>query len=66
MKISSKSVLALLAFTAALGIAPTIKTHAAQGWVSNSGKWLYYDNNGSVHKGWIQTSDGYYYMDLSL
>ena len=32
---------------------------------SENGNWVYYDNSGNRHKGWIQTKDGYYYMDPS-
>ena len=48
-----------------LAFAPVMTAYAAAGWVSENGGWVYYDNDGSKHKGWIQTTDGYYYMDLS-
>ena len=58
MKFNTKTALALVVLSAGISLFPSIKANAAQGWVNNSGKWYYYDNNGAVHKGWIQTSDG--------
>ena len=37
----------------------------AAGWTQEGSNWAYYDTDGSKHKGWIQTNDGYYYLDLS-
>ena len=39
-------------------------TSYADGWTKSSDKWTYVENNGT-HNGWVQTSDGCYYMDLS-
>ena len=56
--------MATLALTGILTIAPTWNAFAASGWVNEDKSWVYYDTNGTKHKGWIQTRDGYYYMDL--
>ena len=37
----------------------------AAGWTKSGDSWVYYDNNGSLYKGWIRTTDGYYYLDLT-
>ena len=38
----------------------------ATGWISEGSQWKYYDQDGSVHKGWVKTSDGtFYFLDLS-
>ena len=37
----------------------------AAGWSKSGDSWVYYDNNGSLYKGWIRTTDGYYYLDLT-
>ena len=59
--------LAALVFAGALGTAVLgsgITVLAATGWVANGNSYVYYDSDGSLHKGWINTSNGYYYMDL--
>ena len=62
----------LILFVAAAGLtglltlAPAQETLAVTyGWDNNNGNYTYIEENGSVHKGWIHTTDGYYYMDLS-
>ena len=60
--------LAAVVFAGAVGavtLGSGITTFAATGWVQNGDSYVYYDNDGSLHKGWINTSKGYYYMDLS-
>ena len=39
-------------------------TAYADGWTKSGTKWTYVEN-GSNRKGWLQTSEGYYYMDLT-
>ena len=39
-------------------------TAYADGWTKSGDKWTYVENN-ATRKGWVHTSDGYYYMDLS-
>ena len=56
---------AAAALTLALALSPVMTAYAATGWQSENGGWVYYDSDGTKHKGWIQTKDGYYYMDLS-
>ena len=46
----------------ALGMAVT--SYAADGWTKTNDHWTYI-NQGKTHTGWLQTSEGYYYMDLS-
>ena len=46
----------------ALGMAVT--SYAADGWTKTNDHWTYI-NQGKAHTGWLQTSEGYYYMDLS-
>ena len=56
--------LAAVAFASVLGAAVLgsgMTTFAASGWVQNGNNYVYYDADGSLHKGWINTSDGYYY-----
>ena len=60
-----KKYLAAAALLAALALTPTMNSFAASGWTSENGNWGYYDNDGNRHKGWIQTKDGYYYMDTA-
>ena len=58
--------LAALVFAGVLGatvLGSGMSTLAASGWVQNGNNYVYYDADGSLHKGWINTSDGYYYMD---
>ena len=43
--------------TAVLGLNMTAL--AATGWVQNGSNYVYYDSDGSLHKGWINTSNGY-------
>ena len=57
--------LAAAALLAALALTPAMNSFAASGWTSENGNWVYYDNSGNRHKGWIQTKDGYYYMDTA-
>ena len=39
---------------------------AQAAWDNSSGSWVYYDNTGSLHKGWLRTTTGdYYFMDLT-
>ena len=57
--------LALAGSVGFLAFASATQAYAATGWVQNGSSWVYYDTDGSVHKGWIQTTDGYYYQDLS-
>ena len=56
--------LAGLIGTAAL--IPANTAWAATGWVKEGSQWKYFDADGSVHKGWVKTSDGtFYYLDLT-
>ena len=55
--------LAAAALIGALSLG-TAFTAYADGWDKSNGQWVYMEN-GAAKKGWIQTSDGYYYMDLS-
>ena len=50
--------LAAAALLAALALNPAMNSFAASGWTSENGNWVYYDNSGNRHKGWIQTKDG--------
>ena len=52
------SLVGLMSITPATGV-------LAAGWQNSQGVWTYVESNGQKRKGWIQTSDGYYYMDLS-
>ena len=47
-----------------LTLAPASDSLAA-GWSKSGDSWVYYDDNGSLYKGWIRTTDGYYYLDLT-
>ena len=42
----------------------TATTAYADGWDKSNGQWIYTEN-GTTRKGWLQTSEGYYYMDPS-
>ena len=53
---------AAISLAGLLLLAPTALSWAA-GWTKSGNSWTYVENNGSIRKGWIQTSDGYYYMD---
>ena len=64
----NRKYLASMVFAGALGAAVWglgMTSFAATGWQKNGNDYVYYDTDGSLHKGWINTSDGYYYMDLS-
>ncbi len=59
----------LILFVAAAGLtglltlAPAQETLAVTyGWNNNNGNYTYIEENGSVHKGWIHTTDGWYYL----
>ena len=56
--------LALAAIFGLMTLAPASNALAA-GWSKSGDSWVYYDNNGSLYKGWIRTTDGYYYLDLT-
>ena len=43
----------------------TISAIYAAGWKSDNGTWTYIDEDGQTHKSWLQSSSGYYYMDIS-
>ncbi len=49
----------------AMTVASGISAYAATGWVQSGSTYVYYDSDGSLHKGWVNTADGYYYTDLS-
>ena len=55
--------LALAGMLGLMTLAPASDALAA-GWSKSGDSWVYYDNNGSLYKGWIRTTDGYYYLDL--
>jgi len=57
--------MAVAGMMGAMTLASSFTAFAATGWVQNGNSYVYYDSDGSLHKGWINTSDGYYYMDLS-
>ena len=40
-------------------------TYAATGWQQNGSTYYYYDANGELHKGWLNTENSYYYLNLS-
>ena len=57
---------ALAGLTGLLTITPARDALAVTyGWNNNNGNYTFIESNGSVHKGWINTTDGYYFMDLS-
>ena len=60
-----KAVIVGAASLSAIFSVPHNTLAATTGWQAVNNSWVYIDNDGSRHKGWIKTSDGYYYMDLS-
>lgn len=65
MKLKTRLLIAGAAVAGALALVPAHTSYAATGWQSSDGSWIYIDSDGSRHKGWIKTTDGYYYMDLA-
>ena len=48
-----------------LSLSAVSAVYAANGWKESNGTWTYLDDNGQLHKSWLPSSNGYYYMDLS-
>ena len=42
-----------------------ISAYAATGWQQSGSTYYYYDADGTLHKGWLNTDNGYYYLNLS-
>ena len=65
MKRTIKKMLVTGAISGLLSLSVVSAVYASNGWKSANGTWTYLNDNGQVHKGWLQASNGYYYMDLS-
>ena len=48
----------------AMALGTSFTAYAADGWTKTNDQWTYI-YNGQVHTGWLQTSEGWYYMDLA-
>lgn len=48
-----------------VSLATGITSLAATGWIQNGSSYVYYDADGTLHKGLLETNDGKYYMDPS-
>ena len=48
----------------AMSLGSVFTSYAADGWSKSNDSWTYI-YNGQTHTGWLQTSEGWYYMDLS-
>ena len=56
--------LAAAGMIGAMALGTAVTSYAADGWTKTNDHWTYI-NQGKAHTGWLQTSEGYYYMDLS-
>ena len=56
--------LAAAGMIGAMALGTAVTSYAADGWTKTNDHWTYI-NQGKTHTGWLQTSEGYYYMDLS-
>ena len=48
----------------AMALGSAFTSYAAGSWTKSNDNWTYVDN-GQVYTGWLQTSEGWYYMDPS-
>ena len=56
--------LAAAGMIGAMAIGTAFTSYAADGWTKSNDHWTYI-YQGKTHTGWLQTSEGWYYMDLS-
>ena len=56
---------AMAGFIGAMSLFSGVTAYAATGWQQNGSTYYYYDANGELHKGWLNTENGYYYLNLS-
>ena len=47
----------------AMTLGSGLTAYAATGWAQSGNAYVYYDADGSQHKGWLNLSNGYYYLD---
>ena len=55
MKLKTKLFMAGIAAAGMLIFAADNVSYAANGWQTSGNSWIYIDNDGSKHKGWIKT-----------
>ena len=56
---------ALAGMLGAMSLFSSVTAYAATGWQQSGSTYYYYDANGTLHKGWLNTDNGYYYLNLS-
>ena len=56
---------AMAGLIGAMTLVSGVTAYAATGWQQNGSTYYYYDANGELHKGWLNTENGYYYLNLS-
>ena len=56
---------AMAGMMGAMTLASSFSAYAAAGWVQSGNNYVYYDSDGSLHKGWVNASNGYYNTELS-
>ena len=53
---------AMAGLIGAMTLVSGVTAYAATGWQQNGSTYYYYDANGELHKGWLNTENGYYYL----
>ena len=56
---------AMAGLIGAMTLVSGVTAYAATGWQQNGSTYYYYDANGELHKGWLNTENSYYYLNLS-